>query len=74
MKGKIKISEYLSLALTIEYLVITHRESQEVIYYRTAGDFNPDFLDLFRSSIQYELLDLPKDEVKSNTQHLRVNI
>lgn len=35
---KIKISDYLSLALTIEYLVITHRESLDVIYYRTAGD------------------------------------
>jgi hypothetical protein len=55
------ISEYLSLALSIEYLVITHKESREIIYYKTVGDFDPDILDMFRSSVQYEILDLPSE-------------
>ncbi|NHJ40104.1 MAG: hypothetical protein FK731_08735, partial [Asgard group archaeon] len=53
------ISEYLSLALSIEYIVITHRESREIIYYKTAGDFDLNILDMFRSSVHYEILDLP---------------
>ncbi|MFW9826785.1 MAG: hypothetical protein ACFFEY_04085 [Candidatus Thorarchaeota archaeon] len=57
----IPISEYLSLALSIEYLVITHRESREIIYYKSVGDFDPDILDIFRSSIQYEIFDLPSE-------------
>ena len=56
------MSEYLSLALSIEYIVITHRESREIIYYKTAGEFDPDILDMFRSSVQYEILDLPSEE------------
>ena len=59
---RIPIPEYLSLALSIEYVVIIHKESKEIIYYKTAGDFDPDFLDIFRSSIQYELLSLPLEE------------
>ncbi|MFW9971980.1 MAG: hypothetical protein ACFFDF_17455 [Candidatus Odinarchaeota archaeon] len=55
----IPISEYLSLALSIEYIVITHRESREIIYFKSAGDFDPYILDMFRSSVQYEILDLP---------------
>jgi hypothetical protein len=55
------ISEYLSLALSIEYLVITHRESREIIYYKTVGDLNPEVLDIFRNSIQYEILNLPSE-------------
>lgn len=48
--------------MSIEYVVITHKESCEVIYYKTAGAFDPDFLDIFRSSIQYKILDLPLEE------------
>jgi len=48
--------------LSIEYVVIIHKESRDIIYYKTAGDFDPDFLDIFRSSIQYEILDLPLEE------------
>ncbi|MFX1554300.1 MAG: hypothetical protein ACFFBV_10285 [Promethearchaeota archaeon] len=48
--------------MSIEYIVVTHKESHEVIYYKTAGDFDADFLDIFRSSIQYEILDLPLEE------------
>ena len=50
------------MALSIEYVIVTHKESREIIYYQTAGDFDPDFLDIFRSSIQYEILDLPIEE------------
>jgi hypothetical protein len=50
------------LAISIEYIIITHRESREIIYYKTAGRFDPDFLDTFRSSIQYEILDFPSEE------------
>jgi hypothetical protein len=42
--------------------VIIHRESREIIYYKTAGDFDPYILDMFRSSVQYEILDLPSAE------------
>ncbi|KKN63942.1 hypothetical protein LCGC14_0496740 [marine sediment metagenome] len=56
------ISQFFSLAISIEYIVIVHRESQEIIYYKTAGNFDPDFLDVFRSSIQFDILDLPKDQ------------
>lgn len=48
--------------MSIEYVIITHKESHEVIYYKTAGDFDPDFLDMFRSSVQYKILDLPTEE------------
>jgi len=50
------------LAISIEYIIITHRESREIIYYKTASSFDPDFLDIFRSSIQYEILDFPIDQ------------
>ncbi|MFX1375995.1 MAG: hypothetical protein ACFFA0_09305 [Promethearchaeota archaeon] len=63
-RGKIRISQYLFLAISIEYIIITHRESREIIYYKTAGNFNPDFLDTFRSSVQYDILDLPMEEGK----------
>ncbi|KKK43633.1 hypothetical protein LCGC14_0471460 [marine sediment metagenome] len=56
------ISQFFSLAISIEYIVIVHKESQEIIYYKTAGNFNPDFLDIFRSSIQFDILDLPIEE------------
>ncbi|GAH00742.1 unnamed protein product, partial [marine sediment metagenome] len=35
-------------AISIEYIIITHRESREIIYYKTAGNFDPDFLDSSR--------------------------
>jgi hypothetical protein len=63
-KGRIPISEYLSLAISIEYIIISHRESRDIIYYKTAGRFDPDFLDTFRSSIHYEVLDLPLEQGK----------
>ncbi len=48
--------------MSIEYVLIIHKESREINYYQTAGDFDPYFLDIFRSSVQYELLDLPSEE------------
>ena len=36
--------------------------NREIIYYKTAGDFDPEILDMFRSSVQYEILDLPSEE------------
>jgi hypothetical protein len=50
------------LALSIEYIIVTHKESQEIVFYKTAGNFDMDFLDMFRSSIQYEILDLPSQQ------------
>ncbi|MHA2005756.1 MAG: hypothetical protein ACXABO_02140 [Promethearchaeota archaeon] len=67
--GRIQISEFLALALSIEYIIIIHRESLEIIYYKTIGIFDPDFLDIFRSSIQYEVLNLPleNEEIEQAT-------
>ena len=48
--------------MSIEYIIVTHRESKEIVYYKTAGNFDPDFLDMFRSSIQYKILDLPSEQ------------
>ncbi|MHA2049170.1 MAG: hypothetical protein ACW986_06105 [Promethearchaeota archaeon] len=48
--------------MSIEYIIITHKESKEIIYYKTAGNFDPKFLDTLRSSIQFEILDLPLDQ------------
>ncbi|MHA1986311.1 MAG: hypothetical protein ACW98D_06720 [Promethearchaeota archaeon] len=47
------------MALSIEYIIVIHRESQEIIYYKAVGNFDPDFLDIYRSSIHYKILDLP---------------
>jgi hypothetical protein len=47
--------------LSIEYVIITHRESREIIYYKVTGNLEPNFLDSFRSSIKFEILDLPKE-------------
>lgn len=61
MRGKRHISEYLSLAFSIEYIIVTHRESREIIYYKAIGNLEPDLLDSFRNSIQFEILILPKE-------------
>jgi len=50
------------LALSIEYIIVIHRESQGIIYYKTVGNFDPDFLDIYRSSIHYKILDLPLEQ------------
>ena len=50
------------MALSIEYIIVIHRESQEIIYYKAVGNFDPDFLDIYRSSIQYKILDLPFEQ------------
>ncbi|MFX1411505.1 MAG: hypothetical protein ACFFA6_14230 [Promethearchaeota archaeon] len=56
------MSEYFTIALSIEYLIITHKESKGIIYYTTAGDFNPELIDLFHDSIQFGILDFPVEE------------
>jgi hypothetical protein len=61
LKGNRFISEYLSLAFSIEYIIVTHRESREIIYFKATGNLKPDLLDNFRNSIQFEILNLPKE-------------
>lgn len=48
--------------MSIEYVIILHGESHEIIYFKTTGDLDPDFLDRFRSSIQYKILDMPLED------------
>ncbi|MFX1314718.1 MAG: hypothetical protein ACFE9T_02560 [Promethearchaeota archaeon] len=56
------MSEYFTIALSIEYIIITHKESKGIIYYTTAGVFVPELIDLFRDSIQFGILDFPVEE------------
>ena len=59
-----EISEYFSVALSIEYLLITHMESKGVIYYATAPgvDLDTRLIELFRRAIEFKELDLPITE------------
>lgn len=52
------------MALSIEYLLITHMESSGIVYYITAPgvDLDPKLIELFRRAIQFKELDLPSAE------------
>ncbi|MHA1294825.1 MAG: hypothetical protein ACTSQJ_19470, partial [Promethearchaeota archaeon] len=58
------MSEFFSVALSIEYLIITHMESKGIIYYSTAPgiDLDPKLIELFRRAIEFKELDLPMSE------------
>ncbi|MFO8019720.1 MAG: hypothetical protein R6U96_13925 [Promethearchaeia archaeon] len=58
------MSEYFSVALSIEYILITHQESEGIIYYQTAPgvELDPKLIELFRRAIQFEELDMPAAE------------
>ena len=58
------MSEYFTVALSIEYILVLHMESKDLIYYTVAPgiEFNPKLLELFRRAIQFKELDLPTAE------------
>jgi len=58
------LSEYFSVALSIEYLIVTHMESSGIIYFTTAPgiDLDPKLIELFRRAIQFKEVDLPSAE------------
>jgi hypothetical protein len=60
--GELEITDFFSLGLSIEYLIITHRESQGIIYIKTAYDIelDPKFIESFRNAVQQDLVNLPK--------------
>ncbi len=60
-EGWFNISEYFSVALSIEYVLVTHMESQGIIYYITAPGvpLDPKLLELFHRAIQFKELNLP---------------
>ncbi len=59
-----KISEYFSVALSLNYIIITHRDSKGIIYFTTAPgiELDPKLMESFRNSIQYKHIDLPEIE------------
>jgi len=67
--GENEISEYFSLAMSLEYLIITHRDSQGIIYIKSAYDvgLDPQFIELFRKAINDRVIDFP--EIEGEFEH-----
>ncbi len=67
--GENEISEYFSLAMSLEYLIITHRDSQGIIYLKSAYNvgLDPQFIELFRTAINEGVIDFP--EVEGEFEH-----
>ena len=64
--GENEISEYFSLAMSLEYLIITHRDSQGIIYIKSAN-LDPQFIELFRKAINDRVIDFP--EIEGEFEH-----
>jgi hypothetical protein len=62
--GENEISEYFSLALSLEYIILTHRDSKGIIYIKSAYDveLDPQFIELFRTAINDGVIDFPDIE------------
>lgn len=62
--GENEISEYFSLAMALEYLIITHRDSKGIIYIKsTYGvELDPQFMELFRKAIHDGVINFPERE------------
>lgn len=67
--GENEISDYFSLALSIEYLIITHRDSHGIIYIKSASEIglDPQFIELFRTAIEEGLIEFP--EIEGEFEH-----
>lgn len=67
--GEKEISEYFSLAMSLEYLIITHRDSKGIIYIKSAYgvELDPQFIELFRTAINDGVIDFP--EIEGEFEH-----
>ncbi|TFG27861.1 MAG: hypothetical protein EU532_06510 [Promethearchaeota archaeon] len=62
--GENEISEYFSLALSLEYVIITHRDSHGIIYIKSGYGMglDPQFIELFRTAVEHGIIELPETE------------
>ena len=67
--GENEISEYFSLAMSLELIIITHRDSKGIIYIKTAYGIglDPQFIELFRTAINDGVIDFP--EIEGEFEH-----
>jgi hypothetical protein len=58
------MSNYFTVSISIDYLVIIHKESSGIIFIRHAPgvDFDPKFIEELRRAIQFEEVELPQTE------------
>jgi hypothetical protein len=58
------MSNYFSVSISVDYIIILHRESQGIIFIRNAPgvDFDPKLIEELRRSIQFEEIDKPETE------------
>ena len=62
--GENEISDYFSLALSLEYVIITHRDSHGIIYIKPGygTGLDPQFIELFRTAVEHGVINLPEIE------------
>ncbi len=67
--GENEISEYFSLAMALEYLIITHRDSKGIIYIKPSYgvELDPQFIELFRTAINDGVINFP--EIEGELEH-----
>ena len=67
--GENEISEYFSLALSLEYVIITHRDSHGLIYIKSGygTGLDPQFIELFRTAVEHGVIELP--EIEGEFEH-----
>jgi hypothetical protein len=58
------MSNYFSVSISVDYLIIMHRENMGFVYFRGAPgvEFKPKFMEDLRRAIQFEELELPQAE------------
>lgn len=58
------MSQYFAVAISIEYVIITHMESKLILYYTVAPgvDIDLELIELFRRAIQFKEVELPTNE------------
>ena len=58
------MSNYFTVSISIDYLVIIHKESMGIIFIRHAPgvDFDAKFIEELRCAIQFEEVELPQTE------------
>lgn len=58
------MSNYFSVSISVDYLIIIHKESMGVVFFRIAPgvEFQPSFMEELRRAIQFEEIELPQAE------------
>lgn len=64
-----EISDYFSLALSLEYVIVIHRDSKGIIYLKSGyeSDMDPRFIEHFREVVSKGIIDLP--EIEGEFEH-----